>query len=173
MLKQKYKKCKVCNKLFRTFNSFITTCSSDCTKKLDRKILEKSNNVIKPSETLAGQKKLTQEVFNTYIRLRDKELPCISCGKLEVKQWHAGHFISVGSNSSIRFEENNVHKQCSRCNVFLSGNYKGYRENLLKKIGAEMVNWLEGYHPVRKYTIEDMKEMRKLYRNKIKLLKEV
>ena len=75
--------------------------------------------------------------FHKFIRTRDKDLPCICCGKYTTLQ--AGHFYSA-SNSSVRFNEDNVHGQCKKCNYFLSGNLLPYRENLIKKIGQERVD---------------------------------
>ena len=64
----------------------------------------------------------------------------------------------------MRFEELNTHKQCMPCNSHLSGNLINYRINLIKKIGLEAVEWLEGPHKPKKYTIENLKEIRDKYR---------
>lgn len=172
MLQAKYKKCKVCFKLFRTFNSFQKTCGKTCSVEQIKDKPDFKKKVTKPSDTVAGQVRLTQDVFNNYIRLRDKNLPCISCGKDKVSAWHAGHFIPVGVNKSIRFDENNVHKQCMRCNTFLHGNDKNYELNLRIKIGDEEVDRLKSNKESKKYTIPDMKELRKHYRKLIKELSE-
>ncbi|MDG6786005.1 recombination protein NinG, partial [Glaesserella parasuis] len=71
----------------------------------------------------------------------------------------------------LRFNEDNVHKQCSACNNHLSGNITEYRINLVRKIGVERVEALESYHPPVKWSIEDCKEIIKTYRAKIKELK--
>ncbi|TEW24926.1 recombination protein NinG, partial [Histophilus somni] len=84
-----------------------------------------------------------QGVFNRFIRLRDKNLPCISCGRYHQGQWHAGHYRSVGACPELRFNEDNVHKQCSVCNNHKSGNVIEYRINLVAKIGVERVEFLE------------------------------
>lgn len=73
--------------------------------------------------------------FNKFIRKRDQDKPCISCGKYTLLQ--AGHFYSAGSNPVVRFNEDNVHGQCKKCNYFLSGNLLPYRENLIEKIGQD------------------------------------
>ena len=79
-------------------------------------------------------------VFNAFIRERDKNNSCISCnGKVE----QAGHFYSGGHYPSLKFNENNVHGQCLRCNYYLSGNLNEYRKNLIKKIGLEAVQDLD------------------------------
>ena len=43
----------------------------------------------------------------------------------------------------LRWDEDNVHGQCRKCNRFLHGNLLGYREGLLKKIGAKRLERLE------------------------------
>ncbi|KTC33748.1 hypothetical protein AO265_35835 [Pseudomonas sp. ABAC61] len=112
-----------------------------------------------------------QAVFNEWVRLRDADLPCVSCGRHHDGQYHAGHYRSVGANPEIRFEPLNVWKQCAPCNTHLSGNLVNYRLSLLQRIGAEKLDWLEGPHPARKYTIEEIKAIKADYREKIKELK--
>jgi bacteriophage lambda ninG protein len=114
-----------------------------------------------------------QAVFNKFIRLRDKDQSCISCGRYHEGQWHAGHYRSVGACPELRFCEQNVHKQCAPCNDHKSGNIIEYRINLVNKIGADKVAWLERQdHEPRKYTIEDCKAIIKHYKAKIKELEQ-
>ena len=116
--------------------------------------------------------KLLQTVFNAYIRKRDKDLPCISCGKNDnSKQYHAGHYRSVGSCPELRFEELNVHKQCAKCNNYLHGNLIKYRIALIDKIGLKNVEWLESNHKPKKLSIPEVKELIKEYKIKIKNIK--
>mgnify|MGYP003810450709 CR=1 FL=1 len=85
--------------------------------------------------------KKTTKVFNSYVRNRDKDKPCISCGRWTTLQ--AGHFYSAGHYSALRFEEDNVHGQCKQCNYFLSGNLNNYRINLEKRIGKDKLEKLD------------------------------
>ena len=73
--------------------------------------------------------------FHKYIRLRDQGKPCISCGKYTTLQ--AGHFYSAGHHPELKFDEDNVHGQCSRCNLYLSANLIPYADNLRDKIGIK------------------------------------
>ncbi len=128
--------------------------------------------------TVSDWKKKVQTVFNKFIRLRDRHLPCISCGKtneeIEKKQgwktggaWDCGHFLTVGAYPELRFVLNNAHKQCKSCNGG-SGKYAKknqtvateYRIRLIDKIGFLDVCALEAPHPPAKYTIEQLKELR-------------
>lgn len=79
----------------------------------------------------------------------------------------------MGACPELRFCELNVHKQCAPCNDHKSGNIIEYRINLVNKIGADKVAWLERQdHEPKKYTIEDCKAMIKHYKAKIKELEE-
>jgi len=84
-----------------------------------------------------------QKEFNIFIRQRDFGEPCISCGSPLGQNYHAGHFFSIGAHSSVRFDKDNVHGQCIRCNNFLHGNLANYKDNLIKKIGIEKFNALD------------------------------
>jgi len=104
--------------------------------------------------------KETQIAFNAYIRERDILLPCISCQRHHSGQYHAGHYFSVGSSPALRFNTLNCHKQCQPCNNHLSGNHIAYRLRLEEKIGKANIDWLEGPHEPKKYTIDELKEIK-------------
>ena len=119
----------------------------------------------------ADHLKDTQIAFNAWVRARDAELPCISCGRHHQGKYDAGHYRTVGSNPALRFEPLNCHRQCSPCNTQLSGNIVNYRIELVKRIGAEAVDWLEGPHEAKKYTVDELKAMTAEYRAKTRELK--
>ena len=119
----------------------------------------------------ADHLKDTQQAFNAWVRERDAELPCISCGRHHQGKYDAGHYRTVGSNPALRFEPLNCHRQCSPCNTQLSGNIVNYRIALVKRIGAEAVDWLEGPHEPKKYTVDELKAMTADYRAKTRELK--
>lgn len=114
--------------------------------------------------------KQAQTAFNAFIRARDSDQPCISCGRHHDGQYHAGHYRSVGSCPELRFDERNVFKQCMPCNAHLSGNLINYRVNLILKIGPEAVESLEGPHDPKKYTVDDLKQIASAYKRKLKEL---
>jgi len=130
-------------------------------EKAERKELKARKEKLK---TKADYAREAQTVFNQYIRLRDADFPCISCGRHHDGQYHAGHYRTVGGNPELRFEELNCHKQCSVCNNHKSGNIVEYRINLNKRIGSVKLEWLEGPHEPAKYTIDDLKEIKAKYR---------
>jgi len=121
-------------------------------------------------KSLGELHKEAQPEFNKYIRLRDKGKPCISCQKNSGAKMNAGHYLSVGAHPELRFETLNCWLQCEKCNSFLSGNIARYRINLIELIGIDKVEWLEGPHEPKKYSIEEIIEIKDLYRAKLKAL---
>lgn len=180
MDKIKLVKCKVCGNKFQLFNSLRPYCSYDCgakyatllienkRKKESKEMISKmKENLLKFSDYI----KLFQITFNTFIRLRDKDLPCISCGRFDVEEFHCGHYIP-STFQYHRFNEFNCNKQCSQCNTHLRGNLIAYRINLIKKIGLKEVEYLEdSRHMMLELTIPEIKELISVYKSKIKLLK--
>jgi len=117
-------------------------------------------------KTRGDYAKEAQTEFNRYIRLRDGKLPCISCCRHHTGQYHAGHYRTVGGHPELRFNEDNCHKQCSVCNNHKSGNIVEYRINLKARIGVDRIEWLEGPHEAKKYTVEQLKQIKADYRLK-------
>lgn len=121
--------------------------------------------------------KEAQKWFNRFVRLRDVNKPCISClnplrndVRLKGHLYDAGHYLSVGARFNLRFNEDNCHAQCVKCNRDLSGNAAAYRVELVKRIGFERVELLECDHKPKKYTIDDLKEIIAKYKLKCKEL---
>jgi hypothetical protein len=135
----------------------------------DRKSLREAKERIK---TKGQYMREAQTEFNAWVRARDAGLPCVSCGTTADIQYAAGHFRSAGGHPELRFEPLNVHLQCNRnCNMAKSGNLGPYRVELIKRIGQDKVDWLEGPHEPKRYTVEDLKAIKAEYREKIKVLK--
>ena len=176
----KPKKCKSCGVEFIPRNSLQKVCSTKCAIDLARQNAQKARDKAEKKKLNERKAKLksrsewlkeAQAAFNKFIRLRDKDQPCISCGRYHEGQWHAGHYRSVGACPELRFCEQNVHKQCSVCNNHKSGNIIEYRINLVRRIGQSAVEFLEKQdHEPKKYTIEDCKGIIKYYKAKIKEL---
>ena len=114
----------------------------------------------------------TQAAVNAYVRARDADLPCISCGRHHEGQWHAGHYLARGSHPNLALVEVNLAKQCAPCNTHLSGNQLKFRVGLIARIGLEAVEALEADNEPRKYTIEDLKRIKAEYVAKLRALKE-
>jgi hypothetical protein len=71
--------------------------------------------------------------------------------------------MPTSTHPELRFDEINVHLQCAPCNTYLSGNLIQYRKGLTKKIGIAMVEWLEGNHEPKHYSIDDLREIKSNY----------
>lgn len=105
--------------------------------------------------------------------LKEGKIPeCISCGtnKADI-QYAAGHYKTKGAFPELRLMPFvNIFLQCNRyCNSGLSGNIngnktsRGYKQGLIDRFGewgVELIEYLEGPHPQRKYTIVDLKEIK-------------
>ena len=118
--------------------------------------------------TLSDYLKLAQQVFNKFIRLRDKGQVCISCQKKPLKE-NAGHFFNANNHYNVRFDERNTHLQCEHCNTYLSANLIEYQKHLINKIGIESYNELEAdARKTRKFTKDELKEIIAIYKKKIK-----
>ena len=173
------KRCKHCKEyktdgvqlpagFFCSFDSAIKWANEKKSKQSDkdhraRKTKHKAND--KPLRM-----KQAQSACNAYIRKRDEKEPCISCQRHHNGQYHAGHFRSVGACSALKFNELNINKQCQPCNNHLSGNLIHYRENLIKKIGLEKVEWLECQNEPTRYTCSNLKALELHFKAKLKLL---
>lgn len=173
-------KCKSCKKPFERKRRNQIVCSFECSisyskalkeKKAKEVWIEKKKALKDEILTLSDYLKMAQQVFNEFIRLRDKDLPCISCGTKKSNLWDAGHWRSVGANPQLRFNELNVNKQCRKCNGYWGGMPIEYRKGLIEKYGIEIVEELESENKPKKYTIEGLKELIKIYKQKIKELK--
>ena len=174
-------RCKTCKDKFEPKVFLQKNClkKDECIKaelKLKKQASKKNWNKEKKQrkealKTLSDHIKELQVIFNQWKRLIDKGNNCISCDKPSKKE-NAGHYRSAGGNPELRFEPLNVHLQCEYCNTYLHGNLIDYRINLIKKIGLEKVEWLEGYHEPKNYTIDQIKGLKVLYRLKIKNLKD-
>lgn len=177
-MRMKLKTCKSCKQKFRPERQMQQVCSYECSIEYAKKHLSTKAKEVKTKQRRALKafndsdinklKRLAQMVFNKYIRLRDGNT-CISCGYVgNSRQIHAGHYKPSGGFSALRYNENNVHSQCSICNNHLSANLIPYRENLIKKIGIDEVEKLESTTEPYRYTVEELQEIIKTYRLKTK-----
>lgn len=195
MAKLRRRKCKICNEWFVPEKDFEKWCSQEHKEELairiyrtDRKKKQKAFEKQQREKEVKARDKLkvrklavkplkyftqqAQNTFNAYIRYRDRNDPCISCGRFHEGQYHAGHYRTTGANPELRFDEDNTHKQCSVCNNHLSGNIEKYTPNLIAKIGQERFDILMGFHELPKWKREDYERMRDHYRKKLKELKD-
>lgn len=188
-MKASNRRCKQCKKKVPAESAFISQlrafCSYECLSQFsksesgqlaiqkDRRkdSLERKKKLLTRSDHL----KLAQAAFNAYIRFRDRELACISCDNWVLADqpgggWDAGHYRSTGSAQHLRVgglrAALNCHKQCVKCNRYLSGNVAEYRKGLIRKIGLELVEMIEADQESRNYSIEDLQRITQIYRKR-------
>ncbi|MDE9480027.1 recombination protein NinG [Xenorhabdus bovienii] len=113
-----------------------------------------------------------QRAVNAYIRERDRDLPCVSCGTYISSQWDAGHYRTTSAAPQLRFDERNIQRQCIVCNQHKSGNLVPYRVELIRRIGLEPVEAIESNHDRHRWTIEECKAIRDEYRQKLRELRQ-
>ena len=176
------RKCKVCGTVFEKQRPLQFVCSTACGVRYQRdqkrKAAVNAEQAAKRKErakmaamrhrleTIPELTKKAQAAFNRYIRLRDRGMPCISCGAPWKENFQACHYVPAGRSNKLRFDEDNVHGGCVRCNLYESGNLRGYRIGLIGRIGVERVEQLETDHEVRKWAKEELRELAAEYRRK-------
>lgn len=171
------KTCKYCKEKFERGHIITSYCSPLCemtAKAMSNLKAIKQDRAKAKREYKANDKsrllKKAQSVFNKWIRERDGE-KCISCNHTNItalrntRQFHAGHYLTTGARPELRFNEDNCHSQCSICNNYLSGNLAQYRLNLINKIGLERVEALENARQVKKWTVDELKEIIEKYQS--------
>jgi hypothetical protein len=170
-------RCKNCKEKFEPIRFNHKYClKDDCVRAFvaeakDKQWKQTKTRMKADLETVQDIVKAAQMVFNKYIRERDKDELCISC-KQKPKKVNAGHFYNANNHWNVRFDEDNVHLQCEKCNSYLSGNLIEYRANLITKIGQERFDQLEAKARVtRKFTKDELKELIKKYKEMYNQLK--
>jgi len=169
----KQKKCKQCKSLFTPMKPLQCVCGFECAKAWGNKQTTKALNQDTRRQKIALKTrqewlKETQQVVNKYVRLRDESLGCVSCDKPATwkGQWHASHYRTTKAASSIRFNLWNIHKSCSVCNNWLSGNLGEYEPRIRLKIGNEKVDWLRSQNETANYSIEYLKRLKGIFKKK-------
>lgn len=179
------KKCRnpACRQPFTPANTLQSVCNYKCglalaeinrarkQVELDRVERKQTRDQRERIKTRSDYLKETQVAFNAWIRERDRDLPCVSCGRHHQGQYHCGHYRTVAGSPALRYEPLNCAKQCAPCNNHKSGDIVNYRIELVRRIGRDAVEWLEGPHEPKRYTIEDLKAITKEYRAKTRELK--
>lgn len=181
----KAKRCRHCKQAFTPVRPLQTVCSPICAlelidkrkakeqtkqEKIERQRIKERKLELKPIQYWL---KRTEKAVNAYVVARDRSLGhgCISCGTYDAQAFHAGHFLSVGASSYSRFDaDRNIHMQCSKCNLHLSGNLTNYEIGLVARIGAEEVDKLKNAPRVWKWSREALQGIEATYKAKIKAL---
>ena len=192
---RKKKRCKSCKAEYSPMKTTQQACSPLCAIELVREKEKAKREKAYRAETKRRKQALktksewlseAQAVCNRFIRMRDRDEPCISCGRYDFEirerytggKWDAGHFKTRGAYPELRFHPANIHKQCKSCNGG-SGKYVKknktvsieYKERLIERISHEMVEYLEGPQEAQHWTIDDIKEIKAYYAELVKIMK--
>jgi hypothetical protein len=178
-------RCTHCNTKFEAYEFNGKYCKElDCqvakglyklSKIKDKKRKEVNKDLKQRKEALKTKQdyeKELQPIVNTFIRLRDKDKPCISCDRPLTSKFDAGHFYPAGTYKNIRYHEDNISGQCVHCNRDKHGNLLEYRPRLIKRIGLKRVEELDRLrNEASRITIPELIAMKVIYKDKIKLLR--
>lgn len=187
----KNRRCTLCRKKVPAedakINGLRAFCSTDhaiewTQTEAGKKAIEKVRKAIN-KEKKEGLKSLTilkseaQAAFNAWIRLRDIDLPCVSCGEYKPDKlgggWDAGHLRTVKAAPEVRYNTNNVHKQCKHCNNWHSGNVENYRARLNERIGKERVDALYEHRDLVRYERNYLIRLKKVFQKRTLIRKKI
>jgi len=181
MGRKRPKVCRQCGEEFIPSRPLQSVCNLKCAiassrekaiveaARIEAKRIRERKVELKPRSKWLQE---AQDAVNAYVRQRDIGKPCVSCGQSPYQgQRHASHYRSVGAMASLRYcAAWNIHASCAQCNSMKSGNVVEYRIELVKRIGAERVAWLEGPHPVRSFDIVYLRRIKKIFTKRAKHL---
>lgn len=155
-------------------------------KKRRRQFMKKTPLKRKPAKkkpgirrkSVVGLKKKLWTVFSQWVRLVHSDhagyTKCFTCDRpLFWKEAQAGHFISRRFNMTFVHEQN-VHPQCGKCNLYLSGDQYNYGRRLDSKYGEGTADRLLSLSKQdKKFDIFELEEMLEDYKARVtKLLKQ-
>ncbi len=101
-----------------------------------------------------------QRVINRIVREIDKGHKCISSGRKLNNKYDAGHYYSVGSNPSLRYNLHNIFAQSVSDNQYNGGNPIEYIANVSLLFGEDYADEMQGMrqkYKVIKLSIPEIK----------------
>lgn len=160
------KKCLVCKAPFKIFKTTDQFCSRPCYHKYhDPKEIENRHKELK--ELVRGDNcfEYLQKEINKIVRLIDRGHPCISSGLAYGKYYpNAGHYYSVGSDPTLRYNLMNIFNQSANDNDNAGGKGSNYGKGLIDTFGLkifEEINSLPSVYKRIDLTKQDVHQARK------------
>lgn len=167
--------CKVCKtKFVPKFNALEPCCANnECRytyaiqtlkkQRLAKEKQQKAESIKQKNELKKEVTKWSEELqteVNKIVRLIDKDLLCLARNR--GGQIHAGHIYSRGSNSTIKYNLHNIHRQNAQSNHFQNDDGL-LREGLQKEYGIDYFNFVSELRqtPPLKYTNKEYFEFTK------------
>ena len=172
MIKRKPKPCLICSK--PVYKVGAKVCSVNCSleynlrnpdkvknfveelkKKREReqkriearekKELEAKFKTLKATVKKKSDKDTLQTLINTIVRLIDYGSDCITSGaKFGAYTVNAGHYFSIGSNASLRYNLLNIFNQSQNDNTHKGGRGSNYGLRLKEVFGEDVRDEIEG-----------------------------
>lgn len=174
------RKCKCCGASFVPFG-IQSWCGPECGYKLSQVAVAKKKAKSQRQERAETKAKLktradwlreAQAAWNGYVRARDAGLPCCSCGAMPGQKFggsmDCSHYRSRGSAPHLKFHLHNAASACVKCNRFLGGNVAALRVGLIERIGLEKVLAVEQDNEPRKFDIEYLARIKRIFTKKAK-----
>lgn len=185
---RKPSKCQVCRSPYQKLSMTHKLCGSvDCGIKFAERSRDKRLRIAAKAErqetrerkekikTRSDYMKAAQFSFNRYVRLRAIRFghACISSGAPLMADgvgggFDCGHYRSIGSAPHLRFNMNNAWGQSKQDNRYGAGASFEYRRGLIERRGLDVVEALEANNGERKFTVEYLVRLRKIFDKKAK-----
>lgn len=172
--------CQICGRAYVKQRMGQQVCSPQCAAKVGKaerraervKTKERKEKMKSRGEWLKEAKTAMQKLR----RLQElaKGRGCMSCGRSQAEVmggadwqpggfWDGGHFLSKGAYPELALEPKNIWLQCKKCNAG-SSKYarkgftvnQSFRANLSAWEGEALVEWLEGPHPLKHYSVDEL-----------------
>jgi hypothetical protein len=179
MIKQKI--CKVCKGKFEPSQFAQSCCSIQCAivhsknlklKKDSKQRFEVRKEMKDKVKTLTDYANELQKEINLIVRILDKGHGCIATGSKR-GQMHSGHYFSIGSNPTLRFNLFNIWLQSMHSNTWKSGDTIRYQQGLINTFDKETfdsINLLSNTMPIR-LKVDDYKNITPIAKGIVKWLK--
>ena len=113
--------------------------------------------------------KKLDRIFSEYIRKKYADewgmSRCYTCdAQKHWKELQNGHYISR-AHMAGRWESQNCRPQCVSCNIFKNGNYTEYAARLVRDLGPDELERLNGLKKmVAQFSIEELKNKIEYYK---------
>lgn len=183
-------KCKSCGKKFTPkYSSLEPTCGEiDCKVKWSMSVVAKQKEkqakeknqawnkekleMKEKLKTLSDWKNDLQKEINAIIREIDKGHGCIATGSHQGQQ-HAGHYISIGANSTLRFHLENIWLQSMHSNSWKGGDTIRYQEGIIYLYGKGYLDYLNSLQSIKplQLSAKDIQDKIPIARGILKWLK--
>jgi hypothetical protein len=123
-------------------------CSPKCAYTYAKSTTKKNKESIKKAKDEDDAKKRKEDLqkeINKLSRMIDESFGyrCIDCDEPYSGQVDAAHYISRGSNSTLRYNLHNIHSSRAHCNQYSDTHKVGYYKGLIKRYSPEYANYVD------------------------------